>query len=363
MTNNKSDFIILTPDQFGYHTDDYYRSYYARYDYIVHVICYDHGKEKINLNGVSVSYVNFSNGRIKNEFGIFKELKKYINNLNSAIIYTRFFVFCALFKLFTINMKTNWILDIRTGSLSTNSFIRIIYNTYIFVTASLFKEITIISNSLAKTLRISRYSVVPLGGQQLIDLSEINSKITKMNFLYVGIFDGRRIYETINAFSKFFVEYGNKINMSYTLVGYAINTEEEALILKAINDNIDSPIYYVGRVPNMKLKQYFCESNIGISYVPITPWYNIQPPTKSFEYLVNGLLCIATDTAENRKIINYNNGILIKDNEISLYESMINLYENRNNYDRQNIARQSQDYTWSNIYLQKLSPILKRYSK
>lgn len=38
-------------------------------------------------------------------------------------------------------------------------------------------------------------------------------------------------------------------------------------------------------------------------YVPITDYYEYQPPTKTFEYVLSGLLCLATATSSNKEVI------------------------------------------------------------
>ena len=351
--------IMLSPDQFGYHTDDYYRAYYAREEFKVYVICYDHKKEKINLDGVSVTYVKYGRGRIKDEIAVLYKLNEFLLTINQGIIYTRFFAFCVFFRLLNIRRNFNWILDIRTGSVSSNCFLRLIYNSCLRFTALAFNEVTIISSSLAKILKLNRYSIVPLGGQPLVNFDELKPNLNVMNFIYVGIFDGRNIKDTINAYARFYNQYGNNIRTKYTIIGYAIDKEEEKSIINAISENMNAPIYYVGRVPNMKLKAYFNEANIGISYIPITPWYDVQPPTKTYEYLVNGLFCIATDTSENRHIITPENGILIKDNKKSVFEAMVQLYDMRYSFDRHEIAKKSDHLTWSTIYAERLRPVLK----
>ena len=59
----------------------------------------------------------------------------------------------------------------------------------------------------------------------------------------------------------------------------------------------------IGRVPHHDLKKYFDEANVGVSFVPLLAHYQYQPPTKTFEYLMSGLYCIATSTIANKEII------------------------------------------------------------
>lgn len=347
---DKDILLLISPDQFGYHTDDYYRAYYARKDYTVYIICYDHGKEKIELSDVTVFYVKYGNERLKNTINMYGVIKKHINSKKVKVIYIRYFLMCGFIRMANIGIKVRWILDIRTGAVSNSSIKRLLYNGILKLSTKLFSIITIISESLAKELRLKNYFIVPLGGQPLVSANEIKHSIDEMNFLYVGIFDERRVDEIINAFCKFYKQYSCIIKSKLTIIGYAINKNEEKRIINIINDNHDIPILYLGRIPNMKLKEYFIDSNIGISYIPITPWFDVQPPTKTFEYIVNGMVCIATDTIENRKVITENNGILVKDNEESLFQGMEKILKLRTKYKRDVIVKEANRYTWESIY-------------
>ena len=91
------------------------------------------------------------------------------------------------------------------------------------------------------------------------------------------------------------------------------------------------------------------ESNIGVSYVPITSYYNYQPVTKTFEYLMSGLPVIATATYENKLIINQSNGILIEDNPKSFCEGLIQMHQLLHNYDDISIKQEMKEYQWKNI--------------
>jgi hypothetical protein len=358
MFADKKQLLLISPDQFGYHTDDYYRAFYARNDFEVHVLCYDHGKKKIALSDVTVHYITYGHNRLINEINLFKNIRKIVENSNIRIAYTRFFVSCALIKIFNNCGKIYWILDIRTGAVSSSFSKRYIYNKLIKLSSKFFRKITVISDNLAKKLRIKNYSVVPLGGQPLVNEDEIMAPINNMNFIYVGIFDGRRIPDIILAYCRFYRKYSDLISTKLTIIGYSNNSNEETKIKNLIQNNQDVSIDYTGRVLNMELKKYFIESNIGISYVPITTWFDVQPPTKTFEYIVNGLICLATNTIENRKVITESNGVLVQDDEDSAFRGMCEIFELRLNYNRHKIMRESKIYSWENIYKNSLYRIM-----
>ncbi len=88
-----------------------------------------------------------------------------------------------------------------------------------------------------------------------------------------------------------------------------------------------------------------------MSYIPVKPWYDFQPATKTYEYLLSGIPVIATNTYENRQVINEKNGVLIDDNPESFAIGLEKMYNNINCFDQNIIIRSVQDHEWQNIAL------------
>ena len=134
-----------------------------------------------------------------------------------------------------------------------------------------------------------------------------------IHLLYVGTFRGRRLYETLEGFARFYHERSKDVAMRYTLVGTGLPEDCERLRRLSHALRIAHVVEFPGYIPHAELLPYFEMANIGVSYVPITSYYNHQPATKMFEYLFAGMPVVATGTAENRVIINPSNGVLIED--------------------------------------------------
>ena len=217
-------------------------------------------------------------------------------------------------------------------------------------------EITIISEGLARHLGIAKYKVLPLGADYKEHIP--NKSKQSMDLIYVGTLSNRNIVDTVKAFNKFVLDYGSKVNSTYTIIGFFSDKseDEKRLFLEEINKKIK--ISYKGRKKHDELTTYFNNSNIGVSYIPITEYYNYQPPTKTFEYINHGLITIATKTYENKKIINKNNGILCEDNETSFYNALVYLFQNINSFHVDKILDTSNEYSWNNIVNETLVPIL-----
>ena len=119
-------------------------------------------------------------------------------------------------------------------------------------------------------------------------------------------------------------------------------------------------VNYLGYINHNEIEQYFSQSNVGISYIPITDFFNYQPPTKTYEYLMSGLIVIATKTFENCKVINDKNGILIEDNAESFYNGLVNLQKNIQQFSAKEIYDSSQQYNWENIVSKNLIKYLEQ---
>jgi glycosyltransferase involved in cell wall biosynthesis len=73
-------------------------------------------------------------------------------------------------------------------------------------------------------------------------------------------------------------------------------------------------VIFTGYVDYQDMPRYVNAADVGMAYVPITPEYGPQPPTKTLEYLACGLPGVATDTTGNRKYITADwNGLLVHD--------------------------------------------------
>lgn len=81
----------------------------------------------------------------------------------------------------------------------------------------------------------------------------------------------------------------------------------------------------------------------------MTPYFEYQPATKTFEYLMAGLPVIATNTYENKVVVNKNNGYLINDNPQEFADAVSFLYNNFNCFDEESIRLSVKNFQWSKI--------------
>lgn len=341
---------FITTSQFGYLIDTFKYCQYLDDSYEIQYVCFDMGLKKMSLPNVKIRYVphvgcSFLRGILFVLYSLF------------YIAFNKSFVFVVYFR------KLSWLkrilpykyvhLDIRTLSVLSTETDRNIDDRNLRNELQFYDSISAISYGVMKKININKnVFYLPLGADVI---SSSNKEFLDFKLLYVGTLYNRRIIDTIMGLQKFHAE-NPQIKVSYDIVG---DGDEKELLEKYINENnLNSIVTIHGLIPHDKLAHYFDNANIGVSYIPITEYYNYQPPTKTYEYAFSGLVNIATATESNKSIINEENGILITDNPESFYEGLEVLKKNFSSYNSMKIRNSMQEYSWKNIVEKYLKPIL-----
>lgn len=352
MSNN---ILIINKTQFGYHTDYYKYCEYLRDRFNITYICFDSNLKKISLSGVKVKYI--SNLGTKP----FRGARFVLTTINfiltfKGLIFIHYFEYCQLLK--RIFKKNKMILDIRTLSISPNTTDRIKYDRQLKNACSYFDHITVISTGVQKKLQLdeNKSSILPLGADTI---SSTNKDFSQLKLLYIGTLSGRNIADTIEGFSLFYNKYSEIEDVTYDIVGSGYGNELNDLRQLVEQLKLSDKITLYGRIPYNELQPFFDKCNVGISYVPVTEYYEHQPVTKTYEYILSGMVCIATGTYENKLVTNTLNGILCNDNANSFSQALASLFDNRHLYHSAIIRNTLCDFTWSKIVEKKLIPILK----
>lgn len=277
-------------------------------------------------------------------FKIIRMLKKSSFDL----IIVEYFKYAFLIRIFL--RKNNFLLDIRTGSVS----IRFSKwkNLILKINSLFFKNISILSYDLGRKLLDPKpFYYLPLGGYYFNkksakyenEISRKNFSITEDDFvlLYVGTFFNRQLEKTILGFK----EVLKKIKfLKYFIIGFG---EEKNKLQDIINKNsLNNNILILDYIPIENLAPYFKIADIGISFVPIIDEFDLQLPTKTFDYLVNGLPVLATKTTANKSVVNKINGILIDDTSKSFASGLEKMISAYNNFNFNLIKENSKQYRW-----------------
>lgn len=350
----RSKLLIVCKNQFGYLIDAYKWCEHLKDEYEITYLCFNTGQQIINMPGINIKYVNYSGPNYIRGLRFMLYAIKNIAFFKGKIIIV-YFDYCKFLKLLFPAKKL--ILDIRTLSISPIKAQRYKYDRTLISTCKYYDIISVVSEGIKKKIKITnkeKIHVLPLGADII---SQEQKDYTTLKLLYVGTLSGRNIDKTIEGISIFHKKYP-QIKLSYDIIGSGINNEVETYKVLTKRLNIDNLVTLYGQIPHTQLKSFFDKSNIGVSFIPMTEYYDMQPPTKTFEYILSGLYCIATSTSENKKVISPLNGILIKDSAIDFANGIEQIYNNRKVIQESNIRNSLQESLWSNIVNNKLRKIL-----
>jgi len=346
--------LIITPYQLGYHSDYYYWCKYLSKVYKIRYISFKTFEYCFEFNELDYDFVKPSTNPVIRILEYFIKGFSEIKKTKDARIIVCQYKLNFLFKLVFPHKRI--LFDVRTGSVSKSLFIRFIVNLDLTICGILYNHVSIIDNGLRKKLHIpvTKCSIIPLGAESY----SIKPKdYTKLSLFYIGTFSGRSIDKTLKGFKEFLKIYPDAV---YHIVGYGHNKEENELKMLVDELGLERRVFIYGRKRHSEIQNLFEECNVGISFVPIKPHYQHQPPTKLFEYLLSGMICIATRTEAQKKIINYDNGVLINDNASDFKWALVYIHNNRFSFHDDIIRCGAQQYQWETIISDKLVPTIHR---
>jgi len=161
----------------------------------------------------------------------------------------------------------------------------------------------------------------------------------RIRMLYLGTLSGRDIHRTIYGLKEY-LDTNPEIEVErYDIIGTG-QKEYIDLCEKAVKDTeLSNIIYLHGYLNDKEISSYFDEANVGVAYLPNTPYYSNVICTKLLEYLLSGIPTIAVATNENKKIINDRNGVLIEDNEHSFAQGLHLIAKRFSSYSSEEIIK------------------------
>ncbi|WP_209319628.1 glycosyltransferase family 4 protein [Ancylomarina longa] len=246
-------------------------------------------------------------------------------------------------------------MDIRTGSIGLTGKKVTKSNSILRLESLFFKNRLINTHSLAKELNIRNYDCLPIGAVNRIKSPKVFDKI---NLLYIGTLDKRRIEETLEGL-KLFIDQNTFVDsLRYDIVGFGSREIVEKIKKKIEELQLRDIVFFHGRKTIEELSEFFYKANIGVAYIPIIKCYECQPALKTLEYLINGMPVIATKTFEMKQIVNEKNGILIDDTSEAFANGLTTLIKSIKNFNSEDIKKTVEKYSWENIIVNKLEPYL-----
>ncbi|MEL6143138.1 MAG: glycosyltransferase, partial [Bacteroidota bacterium] len=251
--------------------------------------------------------------------------------------------------------QNQMVCDLRTGNVRSSRFRRWFFDAITYLELLTFRNKSFISRGLAQHFGMGNHHILPLGSS-ITPATERSYE--HLHLFYVGTFSDRRMHEAIAGFGQFYQEHKDVINCQFTVVGSG-NEEEEALIQAAIEQYALRDIVHLkGYVRRDLIGPFLQAANLGLSYTPITKYFDYQPVTKTYEYLLAGLPVLATATSENELVVSSNNGVLVRDNPAAVAEGLKSFYAKRNTFNTFAIQEDAKRYTYERIVEDNLAPYL-----
>ncbi len=352
--NNKPSILIIDKEQFGYLTDVYKWCEYLKNDYKITVVSSKINYRKtIGLDGIDVDYVKFHhNHRIINAIKLLA-VSLYQCLMAQGKIIVIYFPTCSILKKFLPFKKMQ--VDVRTLAVFEDSDKRKSYDELLKKECRKFDMVSAISKGVANTMNIKDIRIIPLGSDVI---SQKEKKYDDgINLIYVGTFSNRKLEDTILGLNLFIKSHPQE-KVRYNIIGRGANGEEERMKEIVIELGLEDVVKFFGFLPHSEVATYMDRSNIGVCYVPVVDYYQHQPPTKTFEYILSGIYCIATNTAANKELIIPENGCLIDSTPEGFKLGIEKFLEVRERLSDNSIRASLSDYSWNNIVSRYIKPLL-----
>jgi glycosyltransferase involved in cell wall biosynthesis len=121
-------------------------------------------------------------------------------------------------------------------------------------------------------------------------------------------------------------------------------------------------VLFTGLIPYGEIPAYLAITTIGLAFISMDACFEHQPPTKTVEYLAQGLPVTATRTAGNQVFVQSEvNGVLSADDPEAFGRAMLDLTQDTDRTRRlAGNARESvRAYEWSEIVRMQVIPLYK----
>ncbi len=248
--------LILNQHQFGYLTDSYAWCKYLAKDWDVTYLGWDHGEKRVDLEGVKIEYISRRGSKpVRLMRYILAGIARLRQKSYDAVIVV-YFTGASLFLPWVPRART--MIDVRTGSDRPGWLRREFENLLLRIECLLYRERSIVSESLHRFLSLgrTRFLVLPLGGEKM----EVPPKtFDGIRLFYVGTLNYRSIHETVLGLDRWWIAHRPTISVSYDIVGSGSEEEETALRAAIESSPLRGSIRFHGRLPNAEIKPYLTE--------------------------------------------------------------------------------------------------------
>ena len=339
----KKTVLIIAPYQFGELSDCYYWAKYAKDDYNIVYFGYRQPNSKITqmqMDGVKIwQPTKFKSVKL---FGIFFYLRIILYIIMHKI---KNVIICNMPKaeiLVKLFKHRNIILDIRTMSVDSSAQIRKHADDCTRTRARQFRRVSAISKGVINSLHLSSCNLLPLGAEEL---SNTNKVFDKLRLMYIGTLNGRKL----DVFLEGLLLYKQKYSQIFTFDIIGTGDEETTKQISCVAKKIGEEVVIHGYKNHQESKPFFDSCNVGVCFVPMTPYFEHQPATKLYEYTLSGMAVVATNTYAIKHDFCEKFGVLTNDNAESVCEALYRLSQIMNTFQSNEIVKASQSFHWKYI--------------
>jgi glycosyltransferase involved in cell wall biosynthesis len=288
----------------------------------------------------SIKVIHFNKDSIGSKWKFALKVKHAIKDIRPDLVHIFHFRWCFFIPLVSF-FSPKFLLDVRTvhvanaaGQYTATAPLK---NLVTWFESQFFRYAFALSPAIRKILTpaYKKIPVVPLGANmqkfnppgkaeiKSATRSALGFSNNEIVLIYAGTLNpARKIDVLIHAFAL-----ANKKNEALRLIIAGDDKDNTATPgqLKNLSNELglSSKILFTGFLAYEALVECCLASDIGLCYIPQTPFYDHQPPTKLFEYMAAGLVVIATGTSANREIVADGvNGYICNDGKNELADCM-----------------------------------------
>jgi glycosyltransferase involved in cell wall biosynthesis len=330
------------PDQGSVGFFEYTRHLAARTEYDVHAITLGHPTQPASA---TVGPVHLHRIALATEKPSRRQYLRFIQETltlldriapDIAHVYFRRGCFALANQGRKTHPHTRFVLDVRSSNL-TRGVRKEISRTLNDLEAQFFDAVCALDQAIwpntFRWVKPSSITILPLGVDVDHFAPQESSAVRRQHgieedhqvLLHTGAIDPRRrLSELVRAFATVRHRFPRTCLM---FVGKGSDVDHLQTLSRQLG--VADGVLFTGYVDYQDVPRYVNAADIGMAYVPITPEYDPQPPTKTLEYLACGLPVVATDTTGNRRYITDGwNGLLCGDHAEDLAKTLITVLSN-----------------------------------
>ncbi|MBI1283654.1 MAG: glycosyltransferase [Thiobacillus sp.] len=251
------------------------------------------------------------------------------------LIHVYAFVGAGLLPWLAGRHRARWLYDCQTSAIKPP--LLWLQNVLIRAESWSYDVITVLSEGIRDIVfgpRAAVEAIVPLGADfdhfrpqtaQTYLFEKLGISPDAQVLTYCGTLDHNRHMDRL--ISAFALTNAHAPDAVLLMIGDGSALEE--LKRQARDLNLASRVVFTGYIPYSDIPAYLSITTIALAFVVMDPRFQHQPPTKTIEYLAQGLPVIATNTTGNRMFIQDKvNGLLCGDSYEDYGHAMLSLLHN-----------------------------------